>query len=72
MPEIFALLKLEIDKKQQNGLFLLSGSQAFELMQNVSETLAGRIAILKLQGLSLREILGVKFDQPFYRQPTIC
>lgn len=64
-PEIFSLLKLEIDSKQQNGLFLLSGSQAFELMQNISETLAGRIAILKLQGLSLREILGVKFDQPF-------
>lgn len=64
-PEIFSLLKLEIDQKQQNGLFLLSGSQAFELMKNVSETLAGRIAILKLQGLSLREILGVKFDQPF-------
>lgn len=64
-PEIFSLLKLEIDKKQQNGLFLLSGSQAFELMQNVSETLAGRIAILKLQGLSLREILGVSFNQPF-------
>ncbi|MEG9488694.1 ATP-binding protein [Mannheimia indoligenes] len=65
VPEIFSLLKLEIDRKQQNGLFLLSGSQAFELMQNVSETLAGRIAILKLQGLSLREILGVSFNQPF-------
>ncbi|MEG9475128.1 ATP-binding protein [Mannheimia indoligenes] len=65
VPEIFSLLKLEIDRKQHNGLFLLSGSQAFELMQNVSETLAGRIAILKLQGLSLREILGVSFNQPF-------
>ncbi|MEG9498345.1 ATP-binding protein [Mannheimia indoligenes] len=65
VPEIFSLLKLEIDRKRQNGLFLLSGSQAFELMQNVSETLAGRIAILKLQGLSLREILGVSFNQPF-------
>ncbi|TYA52012.1 ATP-binding protein [Aggregatibacter actinomycetemcomitans] len=46
-------------------MFLLSGSQAFELMQNVSETLAGRIAILKLQGLSLREILNVEFYLPF-------
>ncbi len=35
-------------------------------MQNVSETLAGRIAILKLQGLSLREILGVKFESTFF------
>ncbi|MDH2997367.1 ATPase [Pasteurellaceae bacterium LFhippo2] len=64
-PELFSLLKLEIDKQQKNGLFLLSGSQAFELMHNVSETLAGRIAILKLQGLSLREIQGIEFNQPF-------
>ncbi|KOE65258.1 ATP-binding protein [Aggregatibacter actinomycetemcomitans] len=63
--ELFSLLKLEIDKQQKNGMFLLSGSQAFELMQNVSETLAGRIAILKLQGLSLREILNVEFYLPF-------
>ncbi|TYA27198.1 ATP-binding protein [Aggregatibacter actinomycetemcomitans] len=63
--ELFSLLKLEIDKQQKNGMFLLSGSQAFELMQNVSETLADRIAILKLQGLSLREILNVEFYLPF-------
>lgn len=64
-PSLFPLLKLEIDKQQKNGLFLLSGSQAFELMHNVSETLAGRIAILQLQGLSLREILAVDFARPF-------
>ncbi len=64
-PELFSLLKLEIDKQKQNGMFLLSGSQAFELMKNVSETLAGRIAILQLKGLSLREIHKVAFYQPF-------
>ncbi len=64
-PELFSLLKLEIDKQKQNGMFLLSGSQAFELMQNVSETLAGRIAILQLKGLSLREINKVEFYLPF-------
>lgn len=64
-PELFSLLKLEIDKQKENGMFLLSGSQAFELMQNVSETLAGRIAILQLKGLSLREINKVEFYLPF-------
>lgn len=64
-PELFSLLKLTIDKQQRNGLFLLSGSQAFELMHNISETLAGRIAILKLSGLSLREIQQNDFDEPF-------
>ncbi|MCK9237937.1 MAG: ATP-binding protein [Thiopseudomonas sp.] len=64
-PELFSLLKLAIDKQQRNGQFLLSGSQAFELMQNVSETLAGRVAILKLSGLSLREIEQNDFALPF-------
>ena len=65
-PELFSLLKLTIDKQQRNGLFLLSGSQAFELMQNVSETLAGRIAILKLSGLSLREISEIPLASPLF------
>lgn len=64
-PEIFSSLKLAIDQQQKNGMFLLSGSQAFQLMQNVSETLAGRIALLKLQGFSLREIQQSSFTLPF-------
>lgn len=68
-PEIFSSLKLAIDQQQQNGLFLLSGSQAFQLMQNVSETLAGRIAVLKLQGFSLREIQQIDFTPAFV--PTL-
>lgn len=64
-PEIFSLLKMVIDQKKTNGIFLLSGSQAFELMKNVQETLAGRIAILKLGGLSLREINNDPFSLPF-------
>ena len=65
VPELFSSLKLAIDKQKTAGLYLLSGSQAFELMQNVTETLAGRIAVLKLQGFSLREIQRIEFYQPF-------
>ncbi|MDO5687510.1 MAG: ATP-binding protein [Neisseria sp.] len=65
VPELFPLLKLQIDRQQQNGLFLLSGSQSFELMKNVHESLAGRIAILKLQGLSLREMQNISFKRAF-------
>lgn len=64
-PEIFSSLKFAIDKQKTTGLYLLSGSQAFHLMQNVSETLAGRIAVLKLQGFSLREIQQLDFHLPF-------
>lgn len=63
--ELFSSLKLAIDKQKMTGLYLLSGSQAFELMQNVTESLAGRIAVLKLQGFSLREIQELDFYQPF-------
>lgn len=58
VPALVSVLKLAIDQQQHNGLLLLSGLQAFALMQNVSESLAGRIAVLKLSGLSLREIHG--------------
>lgn len=64
-PELFSSLKLAIDKQKTSGLFLLSGSQAFQLMQNVTESLAGRISVLKLQGFSLREIQQLDFYQPF-------
>ena len=69
-PELFSLLKLHIDKQKRNGMYLLSGSQAFELMHNVSESLAGRIAILKLTGLSLREIKSIPFYDAFVPSQT--
>ena len=64
-PELFSSLKLTIDKQKTSGLYLLSGSQAFHLMQNVTESLAGRVAVLKLQGFSLREIQQLDFSLPF-------
>ncbi len=64
-PELFSSLKLVIDKQKTSGLYLLSGSQAFHLMQNVTESLAGRVAVLKLQGFSLREIQQLDFSLPF-------
>ena len=38
---------------------MLTGSQTYELMRGVSESLAGRIGILEISGLSLREIVGL-------------
>jgi len=55
-PQLFPHFKMYIDNNQQNGLFWLSGSQQFSLMKNVSESLAGRIAILNLYGLSKAEL----------------
>lgn len=56
---------MECDGSDEKGQFLLTGSQQYHLMKNVSESLAGRIAILELAGLSLREIQQDPFDKPF-------
>ncbi len=56
-PQLFRYLKDTIDKhRQDNGLYLLTGSQKFQLMQEVSESLAGRIAIIELYNLSAAEL----------------
>ena len=65
IPDLFRYIKIECDKRDEYGLYCLSGSQPFRLMQNVSESLSGRISIIELAGLSLREIQGDTFDQPF-------
>ena len=55
-PELLPYLKMRIDKDRGNmGRWLLTGSQQFALMKNVSESLAGRIALLELFPFSLME-----------------
>lgn len=51
-PELFVYIKTIVDNTDERGLFWLTGSQKFTLMKNVSDSLAGRVAILELQGLS--------------------
>lgn len=64
-PTLFRALKLRIDSGGGKGLFFLSGSQQFSMMKNVSESLAGRIGILSLGGLSMRELAGASFREKF-------
>ena len=62
---LFPYLKMVCDTTEAKGLFSLTGSQSFHLMKHVSETLAGRVAIFELSGLSLREIDRLDFHRPF-------
>ncbi|WP_236861626.1 ATP-binding protein [Candidatus Magnetominusculus xianensis] len=55
-PGLFRHIKLTIDKSKRSGQFFLTGSQSFQLMQNLSESLAGRCAIVNLQPLSAHEL----------------
>ena len=59
LQKIFLNLKFFIDENKRNGIVkkvILTGSQKYELMKNISESLAGRIAIVEMAGLSDREI----------------
>ena len=64
-PNLFPEIKIIADKEKKKGLFFLSGSQQFQMMKNISESLAGRLGILNLPGLSLRELFGISFHEPF-------
>ncbi|MDL2253670.1 ATP-binding protein [Ruminococcaceae bacterium OttesenSCG-928-I18] len=61
-PELFSQIKIICDASNETGLFWLTGSQQYSLMKNIRETLAGRIGILELYGLSQSEKLGVYPD----------
>lgn len=64
-PALFEQIKLHLDRERKKGQFFLCGSQQFKMMKGISESLAGRIGLVTLLGLSLREEYGIKCDAPF-------
>ncbi|MDD2432340.1 MAG: DUF4143 domain-containing protein, partial [Clostridia bacterium] len=64
-PNLFRYMKMIADASGKKGQFFLTGSQQFQMMQNISESLAGRIGIINLLGLSLREIKNDTFNEFF-------
>ena len=66
-PNLFPYIKMEVDESNEKGKYWLAGSQKFELMKNVSESLAGRVSILEMSSLSFSEKKG--FNSPIF-DPT--
>ena len=64
-PQLLSYIKIYADTKAQNGDIWLTGSQRLPLMQGVTESLAGRVGIIDLQGLSANEINGTDNTDPF-------
>ena len=58
-------IKQIVDESEERGQFILSGSQKLELMKDASESLAGRVSVYELCGLSLREIYRIGFNKDF-------
>jgi uncharacterized protein len=64
-PGLFRYLKQAIDEnREQSGQYVLTGSQKFQLMRSVSDSLAGRAAILELEPLARSEIAAALPDMP--------
>lgn len=64
-PSVFNKLKIVLDNTDSYGNYYLTGSQKLQLMEGVSESLAGRVSIVELEGLSMREIYDVPFAKHF-------
>lgn len=58
VPSLFSYLQQILDESSLNGLFIITGSNNFLLQENISQSLAGRIAYLNLLPLSIEEIKG--------------
>jgi predicted AAA+ superfamily ATPase len=65
IPEIFPYVKVVSDETDKKGLFYLTGSQSFHLMKGVSESLAGRVGVVQMLGLSQRELDQIDYREPF-------
>ncbi|RJQ55615.1 MAG: ATP-binding protein, partial [Desulfobacteraceae bacterium] len=59
VPELLHYIKTAIDEDRSPGRWLLSGSQNFALMEGVSQSLSGRVAVLSLLPFSIGESLGL-------------
>ena len=55
-PDLLSYIQVIVDDKQKAGQFIVTGSQQFEVMNTINQSLAGRTALLKLLPLSIEEL----------------
>ncbi len=60
VPDLLSYIQVEVDEKGENGRYILTGSQNFLLMERISQSLAGRVALLTLLPLSLAELQSAR------------
>lgn len=58
VPHLFSYLQTHVDLQRKMGQYILSGSQNFHLMESITQSLAGRVAIMKLLPLDIQELLA--------------
>lgn len=68
VPALFSYIQSRVDESGKMGQFILSGSQNFHLMQNITQSLAGRVAIFRLFPFDFRELESVQLLSPDYAE----
>ncbi len=56
VPSLFSYIQTSVDESKMMGQFVLSGSQNFSLMKNITQSLAGRVALFKLLPFDFEEL----------------
>ena len=64
-PNLFLQIKLLADNSEEKGKIILTGSQSYKLLSNAADSLAGRVCIINMSSLSLREKYGIDFNTEF-------
>ena len=62
LPNLFSVLRSEIDRNRKNGRFILLGSASRDLVQKSSETLAGRVGFIELAPFSVSEVIDSNYN----------
>ena len=63
VPKIISYLQTHIDKQKKNGTIIITGSHNFLLMEQISQSLAGRVGITKLLPFSIKEIVQLNINK---------
>jgi predicted AAA+ superfamily ATPase len=67
-PALFSYIQTLVDASGKMGQFILSGSQNFQLMNNITQSLAGRVALFKLLPFDLTELIHAKLLPKSYAE----
>lgn len=68
VPELFSYLQTAVDASGQMGQYILSGSQNFHLVKNITQTLAGRVALFRLLPLDQEEMMDTSILPDSYAE----
>lgn len=71
VPELFSYLQVYTDERNQVGEYIITSSQNFLLMQQISQSLAGRVALFTLLPFSYQELKNTKYHYSSWEQYAI-